>query len=160
MVQILGAASAERQSDNAEVASRHPVRFYWLTAGIVSVLCAIIPVVWTSLSHSSVSSGFQGQWQGVLSHPGYGSSQVELDLRSVGLNQVVGQFVSKASGCTSDVSGTITGMALTLQLDRRWIAGYCGGQTTAEVQWRGTDSLWITREGGAAPMSGYLSRVG
>ncbi|MET9260137.1 hypothetical protein [Amycolatopsis sp. NPDC004079] len=145
------------------------MRFYWLTAGITTVACAIVTVAWTSSSHSSnqpadtggvATSGFQGQWQGVLSGPGYGSSQVELDLRSAGPRQVAGQFVSKASGCTSDVSGTVTGTTLTLSLDRRWITGHCGGQFTAEVQWLGVDSVRFTRGGGAAPMSGDLARVG
>jgi hypothetical protein len=169
MAQSPGAAPAERQSNNAELQRRHPVRFYWLTAGITTVICAIITIAWTSSSHSSnqlaytggvAPSGFQGQWQGVLSAPDYRSSQVELDLRSAGPQQVVGQFVNKASGCTADVSGTVTGTTLTLYLDRRWIAGYCGGQFTAEVQWLGTDSVRVTLGGDAPPKSGDLSRVG
>lgn len=185
MAQILGAAPAERQSNNAEPIRRHhPVRYYWLTAGLATVIYAIIMSASTSSSPSlnqpaysgggsvqqgpgdmgpsggDVPSGFQGQWQGMLSHPGYPSNQVELYLQSGGLHQVVGQMVNKTTGRTSDVSGAITGTTLTLHLAQRWIPGYGGGQATAEVQWLGTYSLWITRGGGPVPLSGRLSRVG
>lgn len=133
--------------------SRHQVWIYWRTAGIVTVLCAVIPLVWSSLIQSAPS--YDGHWEGMISNS-YRSARIELDLQSAGTHQVTGHFFNNASGCPADVSGTVTGTTLTLDIDRM---GSCGGRTSAEVQLLGTGSLRFTREGDV-PMSGYLSRAG
>jgi hypothetical protein len=98
--------------------NKHPVRTYWLTAGLATVLAAIIGVSVALISNghtnsggagtnsanqagqvSGVPSSYQGTWQGAIGYPGYDSFQVTLQLGPGSSGNQVGQYSNSTTGC-------------------------------------------------------------
>jgi hypothetical protein len=176
-----GYDSTSRQDEPVGTDKKHPILFYWLTAGAATVIAAVIGVsVATSSSHSSTSSqnsaqqnsvesssgvpaAFQGSWAGIVTYPTVGAqAEVTLALNAGQVGGEVGQWANVNLNCSG--TATLEGGGNTLSLHMVTTennSGVCVSQWDAQVSQSGSDiALVVESDFGAAPGSGTLSPAG
>jgi hypothetical protein len=170
----------ESEKDN-DLQKKHPYRFFWLTAGLVSILSAIIAVAVALSStgssttstgsssptgqNSSVPLSYQGTWQGTMSYPGYASVNVTLELGPGSIGQVVGQYTNTVLDCVWAVYLAQNGTTLQLH----WIlksspsGSTCVSSVYATATLLNQTSLNVAETAdpntGVIPRSGTLTRT-
>jgi hypothetical protein len=176
-----GYDSTERQGEPVGTDKKHPILFYWLTAGAATIIGAVIAVnVATSSSHSSTSSqntaqqnsagsssavpaALQGSWAGVVTFPTVAArAEVTLALSAGQVGDDVGQWTNVTLNCAG--TATLEGGGNTLSLHMVTTennSGVCVPQWDAQVSQSGSDiALVVESDFGAAPGSGTLSPAG